>query len=447
MLAFFPLDGTPCTFGELSHMASKARFGLKRRGIGQGDSLVLADSVSAEFYAVVMAALSMGVVIVLVEPFLPLSEIESIVQKLRPKILVASIMGRLWGARSTSIRSIPFWMSAKSLCHESGLEKLIAESLPLDHPGIITFTSGTTSKSKGVIRTHAGLTAQNIAIKNAADFDQFKGPDLAIFANLVLANLGMGRGTIYVSPKWRIKELQRIQDLPFQNQPDTLSSGPAFLEQLLNLEKLPKLKSIHIGGALTDCSTFEKSFERFPQARIIHVYGSSEAEPVAFSDARAAVKLSRERGLMQTLHIGNFIPEIKGQLTSEGLWVTGEHVCRYYFDNPLENQKTKRPDAQGNVWHFMGDRIANDAQGLWYQGRAFQTPESFQLEQEIYSMIGHTNAFLFRDSFGKQVLSGENLDRHRVELLKRYPEIERIQQKKIKRDRRHRARINRESSQ
>ena len=445
-LAFFPLNGKPTYFGELNSKAIAAQLKLRKLGVNPGDSVLLADQLSGDFYATVMAILAVGATVILVEPFLPVIEIDEIISNLKPKVMIASFLGRAWGMRAKAIRQIPHWISASSLCSGNSTGNLQTENVSPDFPGIITFTSGTTGKSKGVVRTHSGLTAQNKAIQSAAQFEQYKKPDLAIFANLVLANLGMGRGTIFVPPKWKSSDLQKIASLPSELQPETLSAGPAFFSKLLQEKTLPHLKSIHIGGALTDCSIFEEGFLRFPESRFIHVYGSSEAEPVAHADAKVAVLKSRERGLHQTLFVGHPVPEISFENSSEGMWVAGEHVCQYYIGNPEENQKTKKTDVQGKVWHFMGDRLEQDSSGFWYQGRSFQSPSDFLLEQKVYSFLGSSASFLFRDSTGALTLSGESLDQSKAEIIKKFPEIQKIQQKKIVRDRRHRARIDRGAS-
>ncbi len=448
LLAFFPLDGKPTYFGELMEFAGAAQANLVSLGLSAGDSVLVADSISAEFYACVMAILGLGATVILVEPFLPLHEIEEIITSLKPKVLIASLPGCAWGSRVSAIRKIPHWRSARKLCSARRSYPLSVSPVSPDFPGIITFSSGTTGKSKGVVRTHSGLSAQNHVIRNSANLDQFKAPDLAIFANLVLANLGMGRGTVFVPPRWKKKHLEKLKDLPKELQPETLSCGPAFFEKLLDQSQLPDFKSIHLGGALSDCRILEAGFKRFSrETRFLHVYGSSEAEPVSFIDARVAVEESRKRDWFQMLLLGDAVPEIETQFDSKGLWVTGAHVCRSYIGNEAENRISKRQDELGRTWHFMGDRIEKDHLGLWYKGRAFQRESDFLLEQKIYAFLNSSRSFLFRNQKDHLILSGEQLRPHAKSLINLFPEIHEIQEKKIIRDRRHRARIDRGASQ
>ncbi len=446
-LAFFPLNGSPVHFGDLQSRAVAAKEKLRNLGVEQGESVLLADTISGDFYAVVMAVLSLGATVILVEPHLPLSEIEGIVSTRKPKVMVASLLGRAWGIRIKAIRKIPHWISAHALCGSGKSGVLSVVSVQPEFPGIITFTSGTTGKAKGVVRTHAGLTAQNHSIRNAAGFDQFKKPDLAIFANLVLANLGMGRGTVFVPSTWKKEHLLKLDALPLELQPETLSCGPAFLSRFLKLDRLPPLQSIHVGGALTDCSVLEEAFQRFPAStRFLHVYGSTEAEPVAFADARQAVEQSRHRGFIQTLLLGNAVPEISVNDTEEGLWVSGPHVCPYYIGNDSENHRTKKKDEQGRIWHFMGDRVDLEPEGLWYGGRSFQSKSDFLLEQRIYASLQRTNCFVDRNTSGEITLYGERIHDLRSRLVREFPEIRHVKETNIVRDRRHRARIDRRAS-
>ncbi len=449
-LAFFELGTRPVSYGELLDSARRAQKSLRGLGFSESSSILLADSISADFYAVVMAALGLGGKVILVEPFLPVREIEQVISVCRPSVFVASFLGRAWGARVSAIRDIPHWKSSKSLCNETGMVRdFCVSDLPPETPGIITFTTGTsTGRSKGVVRTHQGLTAQNRAIRTSAELELFRGPDLAIFANLTLANLGMGRGTVFIPPGWKAKHFKQLADLPKELKPETLSCGPTFLKILLSRNSVPEtLRSVHVGGALTECSLFESAFDALPESRFIHVYGSSEAEPVAFVDAKESVRKSKERGFVHALLAGNIVPGLMTRMDDRTLWVSGDHVCGEYLGNAEENLRSKEKDPNGRLWHAMGDRMVKNEDGLWYQGRSFQDPDDFLLEQKIYRVLGHTKAFVFRDKQNLPVLSGESLKTRSGELLRKFPQISRVQEKKIIRDRRHRARIDRGASQ
>jgi acyl-CoA synthetase (AMP-forming)/AMP-acid ligase II len=134
-------------------------------------------------------------------------------------------------------------------------------------------------------------------------------------------------------------------------------------------------------------------------------------------------------------------------LDERTLWISGEHVCGEYLGNPEENSRSKSRDAEGRLWHAMGDRMTEDEDGFWYQGRSFQMADDFLLEQKIYRTLGHTRAFIFRDKSNLPILSGEGVRKLSKEIQVKFPEVSRVQEKRIIRDRRHRARIDRGASQ
>jgi hypothetical protein len=207
------------------------------------------------------------------------------------------------------------------------------------------------------------------------------------------------------------------------------------------------LHSVHVGGALTDCSLFENAFHVLPEAEFTHVYGSTEAEPVALIDAREAVRLSRQAGSTQTLVVGKPIPEIRTQADSSGLWVSGPHVCPRYWGDTPENETHKRIDLQGDSWHCMGDRMRTDSDGrLWYRGRAFQSESDFEAEQKSYSVFGHSRAFIHRDLQNRAWLLGEGAIGNENRLRAELPFLYAIEDVKIFRDARHRARIDRKKT-
>ncbi|NCA18047.1 MAG: hypothetical protein EBS90_13570 [Betaproteobacteria bacterium] len=247
---------------------------------------------------------------------------------------------------------------------------------------------------------------------------------------------------------WTPAAFHAIAQLSPDLKPKSLTCGPAFLEALMRSgNDYKSLAEIHVGGALTDCELFERAFESFPQAHFTHAYGSTEVEPVALMDAREAVTLSRARGLMQTLALGRTVPEITHESTTGELWVTGSHVCPKYWGSSPENLTAKRTDSLGRTWHCMGDRVRQDSSGvLWYSGRSSQPEPMFDLEQRLYTVLGHTRAFVQKDREGRVWLLGEGVVQHEKDIRKTHPEVHAIEDIRIIRDARHRARIDRKNS-
>lgn len=434
--------GSLTTFAELYTLANAMQHALVAAGVQSGDLILVQDRLSVRLYAAVFAILAIGATVVLIEPWMPARDIESATRAVSPKFFVSGWLGKLWGLRYRAIRSIPHKLNIRSLLQPASGWKLVVEDTDADSPAIITFTSGTTGTPKGVVRTQGALLQQHQVLNRSLKTTELAGPDLCIFANFVLSNLASGRPSLLLPNPWQPRLLRQIDQLPPSLQPDSLTCGPAFLSHLTQHAALSGLKSVHVGGALTDCRIFERAFERWPHAHWKHLYGSTEAEPVAVADAQTAVSLSREKGYFQTLFLGNPVPEIAYRSDQRGLWVHGPHVCGPYLGNEEANRTDKHTDEAGRDWHFMGDRIGTRERddAWWYRGRANQPESDFELEQSVYTALQSSNCFVHRTPAGEALLLGE------IDPNIQLPGIDRIVRTRIVRDRRHRSRIDRHRS-
>ena len=438
--AFVTVGKKDETFSELRQKVSRIQSTLRQKKFSQGDNLLLAMDVSADLYAVVIAVMGLGGTVILVEPWMSIKRISEVINLVKPKFFISSILGKLWGLRVSEIRSIPNWLSLKSLLDNTSREILCLD-VEKSSPGIITFTSGTSGVPKGVVREQGYLLDQFSVLQNSLHFDNFSGADLCIFANWSLLNLAQGKTTVFFPPNWSKKNFIWLQEASEKHNIQTLTAGPAFAKNLLLFTNIKTFKDIHIGGALTSIKLFSELIQNYPDALISQIYGSSEVEPVCTIPAKDSIELSLKNNFYHSLVLGKPISEIRYENSSRGMWVTGPHVCPFYLNNRDENLKNKRRDEFGHIWHFMGDRITFDENNNWiYSGRETTDTNDFFLEQKVYNFIKHDRAFLHREE-GELHLIGENLNKN--DILKSFPEIKKITESKIQYDKRHRARIDR----
>jgi acyl-CoA synthetase (AMP-forming)/AMP-acid ligase II len=441
------------SFAELGEMAGRVQRIVGAERIRPGDAVMLAISPGMELFAAIVGLLASGVAVVFVEPWLPVAEVEHVLRLVRPAALIGGVRGRLWAARARAARAIPIWIPSARIRDTLGSSPPSLVGVDPQSPAVITFTSGTTDRPKGIVRTHRYMSDLHEILAAGADGLDLAGPDLCVLPNLALHNMACGRGSILVPHDWSSRSLRTIADLPLSLQPESMVCGPGFLERLLafaeHRDVLPALRVAAIGGASADCGSIERGIARWSGANWMHVYGGTEVEPVTRTDARESVRRSRARGWSQLLHVGHPIPELSTRISADGLWVSGPNVADAF--RPLGESRCE-PNAadassDGRHWHRMGDRIVADAEGWWFAGRSSQPEGLFDLEQRIYAALGTSACFVHRAPDGRLVLHGERLrstSRERgISIERRFPEIDDVVDLRIVRDRRHRSRIDR----
>jgi acyl-CoA synthetase (AMP-forming)/AMP-acid ligase II len=441
-VALWTVEEGPISFAELFERATRAQRLFREQGLGPGECVLIAAPPSSALFAALLAVAGLGACTVLVEPWMSVERIDQVVRLVAPRLFYATLLGQLWGRRVPAIRRIPSWVSPRAAARTGAAGPFHVEQLVPGARASIAFSSGTSAAPKGAVRTH-GYLRDLQALLERGEAPGLTGPDLAIFPNLVLFHLGTGRGSVWVPRAWSHRDLSRIAALPPALQPQSLACGPAFLERLLAVPGFAALRAVCVGGALTDCRLLEEALGRWPQARWTHIYGSTEAEPVALADAREAVAASRARGYFQTLFLGAPIAEIRACLETDGLWVAGPNVCPGLLGETGQIDQANRRDRDGMLWHFMGDRVEAEAGGWWYAGRSFQRPEDFQLEQAVYAALESSACFVQRARDGHAYVVGERVANFAAQLRRRFPQIAGVVEARIARDRRHRARIDR----
>jgi olefin beta-lactone synthetase len=140
------------------------------------------------------------------------------------------------------------------------------------------------------------------------------------------------------------------------------------------------------------------------------------------------------------------VPEIAARFEDNTLWVAGPHVSTYYLGDEAANTLHKRRDAEGRIWHNMGDHIIVSESGWWYAGRSSQMYEDFLLEQKIYAFLKCSDSFVSRTGGGKPTLFGNRVHAHKAALQREFPQLSDVCDLTVYRDKRHRARIDRQTS-
>jgi acyl-CoA synthetase (AMP-forming)/AMP-acid ligase II len=226
--------------------------------------------------------------------------------------------------------------------------------------------------------------------------------DLATLPVFVLANLAAGVTTVLPSTDLRrpgAVDAGRIFADVLGHGVSRIAASPAFFERLVEHGRatgrtLPGLRHLHTGGAPVYPRLLEAMGRLAPGARVVAVYGSTEAEPIAELDAgeigpedHAAMRAGQ--GLLAGRPVETLRVRVlrdrwgtpRGALTAEELEaetrppgsageivVAGDHVQTGYLDG-IGDEETKFR-VEGEIWHRTGDAGTFDRTGrLWLLGR------------------------------------------------------------------------------
>ncbi len=405
------------TYGALAAQSAQVAGGLRAHGVQAGMTALVFAPMSSELYVALAALFRLGVVAMFVDPGAGLRAIARACALRPPDMFLGSPRAhRLLRPLVREVARIPrrfvvgrgatIWGGAVSW---NGLLRAdtweAVEDVSADAPALLTFTSGGTGAPKGAVRTHGFLLAQrdvlaeNIALREGEI-------DLATLPIFALANLASGLATVlpdadlrrpgFIAPEPVLRQIARLK-------PTRAAASPAFYERLLGAEKaktaFASLTQIYTGGAPVFPRLLDRLQNAAPGARVVAVYGSTEAEPIAHIAQGEITNKDRARmaggaGLLA----GVVAPQIRLRILPASLWgtpietqdraaldalacypdeageitVSGPHVLRGYLHGAGDREtKFRVTDGDGEtIWHRTGDAGCLDKTGrLWLLGR------------------------------------------------------------------------------
>lgn len=440
------------TFRELDVAAARAACELHRAGLKPGDSILILHRMSIELYVLLTGILRGGCLAMFADPGAGIAHLDRCCAVLPPKGFFGSVSAQWLRFLLPGLRTIPhkFCMdgffpgttSWKSEGPTTAGQLIVAVNAST--PALITLTSGTGGEPKAAVRTHGFLVAQHHALEESLCLRE-GGVDLATLPIFVLANLASGVTTILPDTDLRRPGHARCQGVWEQicvESPTRVTANPAFLTRLMGTPGSENrygrgFTKIFTGGSPV-FPTFLDRLQRWaPQAKIVAVYGSSEAEPIsrlAWEDVSAADRTVMAQG--GGLLAGSPVTTIKVRILSD-CWgepiaamtdarfhqvccstgtageivVSGNHVLPGYLHGRGDAETKFRVDD--TIWHRTGDAGFVDERGrLWLLGRcsgrvregekgAAPYPLTVETAAHHHAVLRHA-AFVLKD--GKRAL-------------------------------------------
>ncbi|MEY8117213.1 AMP-binding protein [Falsihalocynthiibacter sp. BN13B15] len=358
--------GREVTFAQLKERADGFARTWHARGIRRGDKVLLAMSVDADLYAALAALWSLGATAVLPEPVMGLTGLR---HAARATNISAFCSSGLYGL----LKWITPALWARRHLRPHGIKWADFDLHTPDDSDIalISFTSGTTGAPKAIPRSHAFLSAQHRAIAPLLQSAQDER-DIVAFPVFVLINIASGRTSIL--PNWKMSHLDQLTPeqlaawIASQNITRALLP-PSLCEKLTQANIPASLHTVFTGGGPVFPDALDRLTTSKPDLKIVCVYGSTEAEPIAHLDAADIssddrTAMAKGRGLL----VGRPVEDIRLRIIDYEIQVAGDHVNSGYLD-PRQNVENKVQEG-ATIWHRTGDAGYLDDRGrLWLLGR------------------------------------------------------------------------------
>jgi acyl-CoA synthetase (AMP-forming)/AMP-acid ligase II len=411
------------TFAALERRVEQAAALLWQNGLRPGDTVLALQPMSLELYVALIAIFRSGLTAMFVDPSVGMAQVERCCALAQPQAFIGSVRAHLLRLLAPSVGRIPrkfvigarFMPGAISWSRADQLvprEEIVA--CAPDAPALLTFTSGSTGQPKAMLRTHGFLLAQHDVLRRnfAADTITVSdaGGDVSMTALPVFVLADLASGTTSLIPPGNLRRPGAIDPAPvvadiLRYQPRRAGASPAFWERITAYCQqqhitLPSLEAIYTGGAPVFPRLLDALHVCAPQARIVAIYGSTEAEPIAHI-ARDDI-LPGDNAAMQSgagllagapvseialcilpdrwgTPLGPYAPdEFERESLPAGepgeIVVSGSHIGAGYVGG-VGDAETKIRVGE-TIWHRTGDAGYLDARGrLWLLGRCFARTE------------------------------------------------------------------------
>ncbi len=166
-------DAGEWSWADLREQTAKARAGLVRRGVGQGDRVAAYLGNVPETMAAFLATASLGAVWSSCSPDFGVRSVVDRFAQIEPKVLLA-VKGYTYGGRRFDKSEVVAQLQRDlpSVEHTVVLDEgwfddeppgeLAFERVPFDHPLYILYSSGTTGLPKPIVHGHGGILLEHL---------------------------------------------------------------------------------------------------------------------------------------------------------------------------------------------------------------------------------------------------------------------------------------------
>jgi len=401
------------SYSELNDLSDNYARGLIEYGIGRGIRTALMLTPGLDFFAMFFALFKAGAIPVLIDPGIGIKPLKTCLAEARPEAFIGvtkaqvarKLLGWAPGVKLVTAGPKLGWggLNTKQLCKlgQKTSGTVLADTQP-DEMAALLFTSGSTGIPKGVVYRHRHFISQVEMLQSAFDIQPGE-VDLPTFPPFALFDPAMGMTTVvpFMDPTRPAKADPRllVQTINRFNVTNIFGS-PALLNVLGRYTesehiRLPSVRRVISAGAAMPIATIRRLQKTLPSdAEVFTPYGATECLPVASvsgTELNAEVEQRTASGegtcigrpvapnQVKIIPVKDSILETFADTVELPVGITGEIVVHgpsstdSYWGREEQTQLAKITDAEGRIWHRMGDAGYFDTEGrLWYCGRKSQ---------------------------------------------------------------------------
>ncbi len=400
------IDYLTLSFAELETEAAAWQHRLVSAGVGRGDRVLVMVRQGLPLIASVFALFATGAVPVVIDPGMGRKSFLRCVERSRPKALLGIPLARILshvfrGAfKSVSIR-VSASGTTTARCKrgmDTPTRLAVADSAP-DELAAILFTSGSTGAPKGVCYEHGMFAGQVELIRRTFDIQpgEIDLPMLPIFA---LFNPALGMTTVVPeidpSKPATVDPAKVVQAITQEGITNSFGSPTLWLKIARHCQRqglvLGSMKRVLSAGAPVSPELWELMQSVLAHGTLHSPYGATEVLPVSSIDASTVLGETAALTLAgKGTCVGKIVSENKVRIIAlqedpiatlaettplpagkiGEIIVRGPTVTKTYDALPEATARAKIRDADGTIWHRIGDcGYLDDADRLWFCGRA-----------------------------------------------------------------------------
>ncbi|HEY7238017.1 MAG TPA: class I adenylate-forming enzyme family protein [Burkholderiales bacterium] len=359
------------TYGALEQSACAVARGLLARGLKRGERVAIVSANRGEFVAAYLGIMRAGLVAVPLSHKLPRATLELVLEDCAPRLVLYDTDRR--ALVPSEMKSLGFETAEWRALQDPGPFAAVVPA-PRE-PAMVLYTSGSSGRPKGVVLTHEGhLWAVRMRLRGGP-YDHHR---LLIAAPLFHMN-GLGTlkfalaagATVVLLPQFEtrryIEAIERFGSTWLTAVPPMLAM--MFRDSaLLEATDVSSVTAIRMGSAPVSERLRAQIKVAFPNARVLNVYGTTEAGPVVFGpDPEVGPKGRPKSGRSKPdAALGWPQPGVELKLVEGELWQRTPAVMLGYLNDPERTAAVLTPDG----WYKSGDVFRRDENGCyWFVGR------------------------------------------------------------------------------